>query len=221
MTIVDHATNMHEEHEFSADAPFSKNRKRLFYIGLVLVSLSLIFGLTTYLILTGLTPIQPRHSVVVTVLLINSLLIASMILLIAWHVYELWMNRLSGKAGAKLHVRFVSQFSIVAALPAILLAIFASISLDRGLDHLFSTHTKALVRDSLDGADFVCLGRWKDDDSTILGCTQRTGLRFLIGIWCATALGYQLAILLDQIKTWQSTQRRLKLQHFCNFLWLF
>ncbi len=154
MTIVDHASSpMREENGIFADAPFGKNRKRLFYIGLVLVSLSLIFGFTTYLILTGLTPIQPRHSVVVTVLLINSFLIASMILLIAWHVYELWMNRKTGKAGAKLHVRFVSLFSVVAALPAILLAIFASISLDRGLDHLFSTHTKALVRDSLEVAN--------------------------------------------------------------------
>lgn len=152
MTIVDDTKHQQEEAGLSADPPFGKKRKRLFYIGVVLVSLSLIFGLTTYLILTGLTPIQPRHSVVVTVLLINSFLIASMILLIAWHVYELWRNTKSGKAGAKLHVRFVSQFSIVAALPAILLAIFASISLDRGLDHLFSTHTKALVRDSLEVA---------------------------------------------------------------------
>ena len=152
MTTANHASPMHEETGASAIAPFGRSRKRLYYIGLVLVSLSLIFGLTTYLILTGLTPIQPRHSVVVTVLLINSILIASMILLIAWHVYELVMNRKSGKAGAKLHVKFVSQFSIVAALPAVLLAIFASISLDRGLDHLFSTHTKGLVEDSLEVA---------------------------------------------------------------------
>lgn len=121
----------------------------MFYAGLVLVVASLIFGLTTYLILTGLTPIQPRHGVVVTVLTINSLLIVGMILIIGWHVYELWQNRRTGKAGAKLHVRFVSLFSIVAALPAIILAVFASISLDRGLDHLFSTHTKLLVADSL------------------------------------------------------------------------
>ena len=152
MTSVDDTNRLYKEPGHSADGPFSKNRKLLFYVGLVLVSLSLVFGITTYLILTGLTPIQPRHSVVVTVLLINSFLIGGMILLIAWHVIELWMNFRSGKAGSKLHVRFVSQFSLVAALPAILLAIFASISLDRGLDHLFSTHTKALVRDSLEVA---------------------------------------------------------------------
>ena len=141
------------EQAIAGDAPFGKNRKTLFYIGLVLVSLSLIFGLTTYLILTGLTPIQPRHSVVVTVLLINSILIVCMILLITVHFYELWKNKKHGRAGAKLHSSFVRQFSIVAALPALLLAIFASISLDRGLDHLFSTHTKNLVRDSLEVAN--------------------------------------------------------------------
>ena len=153
MTSIGHSNQQSEELAVDDAAPFGRNRKTLFYIGLVLVSLSLIFGLTTYLILTGLTPIQPRHSVVVTVLLINSILIICMILLITVHFFELWRNSKHGQAGAKLHSSFVRQFSIVAALPAILLAIFASISLDRGLDHLFSTHTKALVRDSLEVAN--------------------------------------------------------------------
>ena len=74
MTSIDQSAQLLEDQAIAGDAPFGKNRKTLFYIGLVLVSLSLIFGLTTYLILTGLTPIQPRHSVVVTVLLINSIL---------------------------------------------------------------------------------------------------------------------------------------------------
>ncbi len=153
MAIIDKTEKSFQTRGFADVSPFGKSRKRLFYIGLVLVSLSLIFGLTTYLILTGLTPIRPHHNVVVTVLLINTVLIIGMILLIAWHVYELRKSRKSGMAGANLHVRFVGQFSIVAALPAIILAIFASISLNRGLDHLFSTHTKTLVRDSLEVAN--------------------------------------------------------------------
>jgi two-component system nitrogen regulation sensor histidine kinase NtrY len=139
----------HDEPRLSGESLINRTRKPVFYAGLVLVTSSLLFGFTTYLILTGLTPIQPRHGVVVTVLTINSLLILGMIVIIGWHVFELWQNRRTGKAGAKLHVRFVSLFSIVAALPAIILAVFASISLDRGLDHLFSTHTKLLVADSL------------------------------------------------------------------------
>ena len=64
--------------------------KPMFFFGLVLVALSLLSGLGTYLILTGLTPIVPTHSVVVTVLLINAVLALGMIALIAWQVTGLW-----------------------------------------------------------------------------------------------------------------------------------
>ena len=37
-------------------------------------------------------------------------------------------------------------------MPAILLAIFASISLDRGLDHWFSVRTKSIIQNSIDVA---------------------------------------------------------------------
>ena len=53
--------------------------KPLFLLGLVLVALSIFAGIATYLILTGLTPITPNHSVVVTVLIINAVLVLGMI----------------------------------------------------------------------------------------------------------------------------------------------
>ena len=44
-------------------------------------------------------------------------------------------------------------FSIIAAAPAILVAIVASVTLDRGLDRLFSTRTRAAIENSLIVAD--------------------------------------------------------------------
>jgi len=126
--------------------------KPIFFLGLILVALSLISGLATYLILTGLTPIVPTHSVVVTVLLINAVLALGMISLIAWQVTGLWIARRRQAAGARLHVRIVSLFSIIAVLPAILLAVFASLSLDRGLDHWFSKRTKSIIKNSVNVA---------------------------------------------------------------------
>jgi two-component system nitrogen regulation sensor histidine kinase NtrY len=126
--------------------------KPLFFLGLILVGLSLISALTTYLVLTGLTPILPTHSVVVTVLLINGVFALGMISLIAWQVTGLWIARRQQAAGARLHVRIVSLFSIIAVLPAILLAIFASLSLDRGLDHWFSKRTKSIIKNSVNVA---------------------------------------------------------------------
>jgi two-component system nitrogen regulation sensor histidine kinase NtrY len=54
-----------------------------------------------------------------------------------------------GQAAAQLHIRIVLLFSLVAAAPAILLAVAASFSLDRGLDNWFSTRTQAIVNNSL------------------------------------------------------------------------
>ena len=121
----------------------------MFIAGLVVVVLSLFSGFATYLILTGLTPIVPTHSVVVSVLLINALLVLAMIGMIAWQVMGLWSARRRQAAGARLHVRIVSLFSFIAVLPAILLAIFASISLDRGLDQWFSSRTKSILQNSI------------------------------------------------------------------------
>ena len=120
-----------------------------FFLGLVIVVLSLLSGLATYVILTGLTAVVPNHSVVVTMLLINGILAAAMIALIAWQVRGLWLARRREAAGARLHVRIVSLFSIIAVLPAIVLAIFASVSLSRGLDHWFSSRTKSIIQNSI------------------------------------------------------------------------
>ena len=75
-----------------------------------------------------------------------------MIAIIAWQVTGLWTARRRQQAGARLHVRIVSLFSIIAVAPAILLAVFASVSLDRGLDQWFSKRTKSIVKNSVDVA---------------------------------------------------------------------
>ena len=127
-------------------------RRLPFTLGLITMILSLGSGLATYAILTGLTPIVPTHLVVVGMLLINLVLVLAMVMIIAWQVTGLWLARRRQVAGAQLHVRIVSLFSVIAVVPAILLAIFASVSLDRGLDRWFSTRTKSIIQTSVDVA---------------------------------------------------------------------
>ena len=130
-----------------------RTRRRLpFMLGLITMVLSLCSGLATYLVLTGLTPILPTQAVVVGVLLINLVLVLAMLGIIAWQVTGLWLARRRHVAGAQLHVRIVSLFSVIAVVPAILLAVFASVSLDRGLDHWFSVRTKSIIQNSIDVA---------------------------------------------------------------------
>jgi two-component system nitrogen regulation sensor histidine kinase NtrY len=117
--------------------------------GYVAVLLALASAAATFLVLIGLTPISPTPDVVFTAMMVNGALVAFLVLVIAWVVGSLVVARSRGQAGAALHIRIVALFSLVAVLPAALLAVTASITLDRGLDNWFSTRTRAIVDSSL------------------------------------------------------------------------
>jgi two-component system nitrogen regulation sensor histidine kinase NtrY len=122
-------------------------------LGPLAVGLALLSAAVTFLVLTGLTPVMPTHEVVVTVLLAN---VATVLILLAIIVREVGLivqARRRGRAGARLHVRIVGLFSVIAAVPAILVAVVASITLDRGLDRWFSSRTQALINNSLTVAE--------------------------------------------------------------------
>jgi len=126
--------------------------KRMVQIGLITVVLSLISALVTFLILTGLTPIVPRNEVVVGALFVNVALIIAMIIIVTAQVIGLvraWREKV---AGARLHIRIVGLFSLIAALPAILLAVAATVSFARSLDNWFSDRVRAIIDNSVDVA---------------------------------------------------------------------
>jgi len=115
----------------------------------VAVALALISAFLTFVVLTGLTPITPTHRVVIGFLLINA---ATILLLLAIIGREIWLviqARRRGRAAARLHVQIVALFSVIAVLPAVLVSIVANVTLDRGLDRLFSGPTKAVIQNSL------------------------------------------------------------------------
>src|SRR5512134_1211848 len=113
----------------SSAAPDEGRRRLPFALGPITAVLSLCSGLATYLILAGFTPIKPTDQVMVRVLLVNLVLVLAMVAIIVWQVTGLWLARRRQVAGAQLHVRIVSLFSVIALVPAILLATFAGISL--------------------------------------------------------------------------------------------
>ncbi len=133
-------------------SPLLETSDQVFWLGLSVAVLSLVSALATFLILTGLTPITPRDEVVVIVLFINVLLIAAMIAVIAWQFIGLWKAWKNKVAGARLHVRIVALFSIIAALPAMLLAVAATTTFSRSIDGWFSSRTRAIIDNSLDVA---------------------------------------------------------------------
>ena len=115
------------------------------WAGLVLVMLTLVCGLGTYLYLTGLLPVEPNAGRAQTLLIANGILLALMIALIGWQAINLAIARLNKVAGSGLHIRIVTLLSVFAVLPAIIVAVFATVTLSRGLDTWLSTRTEAIV----------------------------------------------------------------------------
>ncbi|MBP1856644.1 sensor histidine kinase NtrY-like [Rhizobium herbae] len=125
--------------------------------GLLLAIGALACAIASLLVLLGLTPIKPETNIIIGSAAINALFVIGLLFLIGREILRLLKARSRGRAAARLHVRIVALFSIVAITPAILVAIFASITLDVGLDRWFSLRTQSIVSSSLDVAQAYVL----------------------------------------------------------------
>src|SRR3982074_517548 len=119
------------------------------FLGPFAVVLALLSAFLTLVVLTGLTPVEPTRSVVFSFILINAATILLLVSIIVREVWQVVQARRRGRAAARLHVQIVSLFSVVAVLPAVLVAIVANITIDRGLDRLFSGPTREVIQNSL------------------------------------------------------------------------
>jgi len=117
-------------------------------LGPLAVGLALLSALLTFLILSDLTPILPTSDVVTTVLLVNVATVLVVLAVIAREVLQIVKARRRGRAAARLHVQIVGLFSFIAAVPAILVAIVASVTLDRGIDRWFSERPEDVIVNS-------------------------------------------------------------------------
>lgn len=113
--------------------------------GFVLVLTGVACGLATFAILTGMTPITPTSENTYLLMLVNGVVLLVLALLILGQILFLLIERRNGTPGASLQLRLVSLFSVIAVVPAIVVAVFATVTLNRGLDAWFSQRTRAIV----------------------------------------------------------------------------
>jgi len=113
------------------------------------VGTALLSAFLTFVVLTGLTPIEPTREVVRSFLLINAATILLLVGLILREIWQMVVARRRGRAAARLHVQIVSLFAVIAVLPAVLVAIVANVTIERGLDRLFSGPTREVIQNSL------------------------------------------------------------------------
>lgn len=123
----------------------SRNTARL---GFFVVVSAMIIAIVSFVVLIGLTPIQPDNTVSVVIIAINGLLVLFLLFLIGNELRRILTARREGKAGSRLHIRIVTLFSIIAAAPALVVALVAAVTLDLGLDRWFEIRTRSIVESS-------------------------------------------------------------------------
>jgi len=137
-------------------------------IGFALLAIAL--GIGGYAILTGeRAPAEGFEPWMVTLLLVAILLpLMGLIVLIARRFAILLSNRREGQAGARLHVRLVALFAAVAAVPTLLVVVFASLLFQFGVQFWFSDRARTV----LDNADQVAQAYVEENKQRIVGDIQ-------------------------------------------------
>jgi two-component system nitrogen regulation sensor histidine kinase NtrY len=134
-------------------AAAADGRRLLALPGVVAVVGALITAAISFAILVGVTPITPDETTTIALIVINALFVVVLTALIGREVHRIAVARRRGKAASRLHVRIVAMFSLIAVLPALLVAVIASITLDIGLDRWFEIRTKTIISSSLSIAE--------------------------------------------------------------------
>jgi len=113
---------------------------------LVLAAVALALGVVTFAVLA-----RPVHgpNQVFALILANLVVVLLLAALLAVRITRVWMERRRAAAGARLHVRLVLLFSVVAVTPAIVVAVFSTLFFNLGIQAWFADPVRTALQQSL------------------------------------------------------------------------
>ncbi|MFC5586145.1 ATP-binding protein [Nitratireductor kimnyeongensis] len=158
---------------FVAASPVRRGRSATFYIGVSAALGALLTAAVSFAVLLGLTPFTPDAQTTLLLIAVNFAFIMLLFGLIVLEGLRIYKSRKGQRAASRLHVRIIAMFSLVAAIPAILVAVIASVTLELGLDRWFELRTKVIVYSSLSIADAYV----QQNARSLQGTTESMGVR--------------------------------------------
>ncbi|MCI5060918.1 MAG: PAS domain-containing sensor histidine kinase [Alphaproteobacteria bacterium] len=118
---------------------------RLSYI---LIAVAILSGFATYAALTETPPFGDDPDIVIWLLNFDLVILLVLVSLVARRILGIWSGRRQNIAGSRLHVRLALVFSIMAAAPAIIMAIFSAFFFHFGVQTWFSENVRTAVVES-------------------------------------------------------------------------
>ena len=92
---------------------------------IILIGVAALCGILTYASLINIPPFGNSSSALIILLNINLVILLALIVLVSRRIIALYIRRKRGIVGSNLHIRLVFIFSLLAALPAIFMAVFS------------------------------------------------------------------------------------------------
>src|SRR5690606_22052667 len=128
--------------------PLFHDNRLLRTVGFIVVLLAVVVASSSFLIMSGTTDIEPGPDVWTWIWITNAVLVTLVVALVLTELVMLVQSRIRKQEGARLQVRIVAMFAIVAAGPAFIVAVVAMLSLNQGLDQWFSERMRSMVDNS-------------------------------------------------------------------------
>ncbi|HEX8374785.1 MAG TPA: hypothetical protein VF606_06360, partial [Geminicoccaceae bacterium] len=111
---------------------------------------ALLLGIATFTVLSNGSPFGPtRPGVELGLMLVSVLVLVLLGASLAGRLVRVWAERRRGSAGSRLHVRLVLLFGVVAVVPAMLVAAFAALFFNLGIETWFSDRVRTALEASL------------------------------------------------------------------------
>ena len=121
-------------------------------VGPFAVVLALVSAMSSFFILSGLAPIAVDDRVAIALFAADILSLAFLILIVVVESWSLISSWRAGVAASGLHFRIVRAFSIAAAMPALVIAIVGTVTIDRSISPGFMQDVRAFIFSTAEAA---------------------------------------------------------------------
>lgn len=134
---------------------YDTGRRRRFFgaLSLGLAIAAPVCAIITYALMTGAGPFADNAAALRAMLIIDFCLAIALIGVSAWRIAMLVLARRARSAGSRLHLRMVRLFTIIAVLPALLLGLFAAVTVTFSLEGWLNSRVAGVVNNSVDIAE--------------------------------------------------------------------
>lgn len=115
---------------------------------LLVASAALLLGITTFAVLAGRVHLSLRAGAGVALMVADFAALLLLILVLAGRITRVVLEHRRGAAGSRLHVKLVFLFGGVAAVPAVLVAVFAIVFFNFGVQAWFNNRVQTALAES-------------------------------------------------------------------------